>query len=99
MIAKANFAPDKDSVSVTTLPACHWPYVVTPCTFLKGLVGKFEITLLMDKEALEFVELSKDNIAINPAEVVCIHHTLFVKGKQKEEKKKMKGEKIVLRWY
>jgi len=70
LIAKANFAPDKDSVSVSTLPASHWPYVITPCTFKPGLTGKFEITLLMDKEAVEFVELSKDSIVINPAEVV-----------------------------
>lgn len=33
LIAQSPFAPDRDSYVVCTIPACHWPYVITPCTF------------------------------------------------------------------
>jgi hypothetical protein len=39
LISKADFSPDKDVVTVVDLPACHFPYVITPCTFKPGFYG------------------------------------------------------------
>jgi len=70
LIAKANFSPDKDVVSVTALPPCHWPYVLTPSTFKPGIKGKFAIHILCDYEDLEYIEFKDKNFNINPSEVV-----------------------------
>jgi len=70
LIAQAPFSPDKDVYSVFTLPACHWPYIISPCTFAPGLKGKFELYILTDFDNLEFVELSTKNIQIKADEVV-----------------------------
>lgn len=70
LLAQAEFTPDRDAVAIFSLPACHWPYVLTPCTFNKDIFAPFEIYLLMDYENLEFVELSSKNIDIKPDEVV-----------------------------
>uniref|UniRef100_A0A6B2KY75 Peptidase C2 calpain domain-containing protein n=1 Tax=Arcella intermedia TaxID=1963864 RepID=A0A6B2KY75_9EUKA len=70
LISKAAFSPDRDVVTTCTVPSSYWPYVITPCTFKPGFFGKFEIQLVMDESSLEYLELSKNNIVINPAEVV-----------------------------
>eukprot|EP01128_Nolandella_sp_AFSM9_P008629 TRINITY_DN5316_c0_g1_i1.p1 TRINITY_DN5316_c0_g1~~TRINITY_DN5316_c0_g1_i1.p1 ORF type:complete len:1053 (+),score=344.21 TRINITY_DN5316_c0_g1_i1:69-3161(+) len=70
LISMADFSPDKDVVSVLTLPACHWPYVITPCTFEAGITGKFSLFLLTDYDNLENVELSDENIIIDEKEVL-----------------------------
>lgn len=47
-----------------TLPACHWPYVLTPCTFAPGIKAKFEIYIIVDFDMLEYIEVSTKNIEI-----------------------------------
>jgi hypothetical protein len=70
LISKAAFSPDRDVVTTCTVPASYWPYVITPCTFKPGIFGKFEVQMVMDQSSLEYLEFSKENIIINPAEVV-----------------------------
>jgi len=69
LVAQTAFAPDRDATCVCALPACHWPYVLTPCTFKPGVTGKFQLYLLTDHDNLQHVEFAAKNIVINAEDV------------------------------
>lgn len=58
LIARAGFEPEKDVSTVFDIEPSVDPYIIVPSTFDAGVKLTYQLTLLVDPQAREFIELS-----------------------------------------